>query len=194
MFKTLKGFLVVLALLISLGMNIATVTVQAVAIGVSSLVGAVAGVSAVLPEFRVVKLRGERKFLTEVVQSTSKRIAKRTAAGATRNIAATFGEAVPTFGVAVIVSATAWELKDACETMKDVHDVEVALDPTAANDDAATEVCGLEVPSAEIIWAKVKASPGEAWEMAKSLVPDLPELPVIDLPDLPEIPDWKFWN
>ena len=197
MLATMRTLILVVALIFSIGLNIATVAVQSVAVGVSSVVGAVVGTSAILPEFRTVKHKGERKFLADAVRSTSKRIAARTAKGAARNVAATFGEAVPTFGVAVIASATAWELKDACDTMTDVHDLDVALDPATASDETATEVCGLKVPSAEEIWAKVKASPGEAWALAKGLVPDLPELPELPaMPQLPEMPevDWKFWD
>jgi hypothetical protein len=128
---------------------------------------------------------GRKKLVSEAVEQTTQRVTKRTAAGATRNVAATFGEAVPVIGVGVVVAATAWELKDACDTMKDLHELEVALNPEKANDASVQEVCGLRVPSKEEIWAKVKASPGAAWQMAKDAMPELPELPSID---------WKFWD
>jgi hypothetical protein len=135
-----------------------------------------------------VTYRGKKKLLGEAVEETTQRVTKRTAAGATRNVAATFGESIPVIGVGVVVAATAWELKDACDTMKDLHELEVALDPTKANDASVQEVCGLRVPSKEEIWEKVKASPGAAWQMAKDAMPELPEMP-----SLPEI-DWTFWN
>jgi hypothetical protein len=123
--------------------------------------------------------------LSEAVEETTQRVTKRTTAGATRNVAATFGEAIPVIGVGVVVAATAWELKDACDTMKDLHELEVALDPTKASDASVQEVCGMKVPSKEEIWEKVKASPGEAWANAKAAMPDLPEMPSVD---------WKFWD
>lgn len=193
MFSSVRTVILVVALIVSLGLNIAIVTVQSIAMAVSSTVGAVAGVSAVLPQFRVVKANGERKFLTEAVRSTSERIAKRTASGATRNLASVFGEAVPTIGIGVIAGATAWELKDACDTMRDLHDLDVALDPANANPVDATEVCGLKVPTKEEIWDMVKASPGAAWELAKDAMPELPEMPEWTLPEMPEV-DWKFWE
>jgi septal ring factor EnvC (AmiA/AmiB activator) len=132
-----------------------------------------------------VTYRGQRKLLGEAVEDTTRRVANRTAAGATRNLAATFGEAVPVIGIGVVVAATVWELKDACDTMKDLQALEVALDPTKALADDVSEVCGLQVPTKEEIWAKVKASPGEAWQMAKDAMPELPEMPTID---------WTPWN
>jgi hypothetical protein len=128
---------------------------------------------------------GRKKLVSEAVEETTQRVTKRTAAGATRNVAATFGEAIPVIGVGVVVAATAWELKDACDTMKDLHELEVALDPTKAKDASVQEVCGLRVPTKEELWDLVKSSPGAAWQKAKDTMPELPEMPSID---------WKFWD
>lgn len=191
MLGNVKNLVLILALVASLILNVATVTVQSVAVGVSAVIGAVAGASAVLPELRMVVHKGQKKLLSEAVKTTTKRIARRTAIDATRNVTSTFGEAVPAVGVAVIVGVSAWELKDACDTMSDLHDLDVAIDPSLANDPSVSEVCGLRVPTKEEIWAKVSSSPEEAWNGAKALMPDLPEMP--DLPDMPEI-DWTFWK
>jgi hypothetical protein len=134
---------------------------------------------------RAVTYRGKKKLLGDAVQDTTERVARRTAVGASRNVASTFGEAIPVVGIAVVVAATAWELKDACATMKDLHELDVAIDPTRANSGDVSEVCGLKVPSKGEIWAKVKASPGEAWAKAKAALPDLPEMPKVK---------WKFWE
>ena len=183
----LKTIAFLLVLLGSLAFNVATVTVQAVALGVSGVVSAVAGASAVLPEFRTVTYRGQKRRLAEAVGDTSKRIAKRTAAAATRNAGSVVAEAIPVAGVAVVLGVTAWDLKDACETMTDLHELELASDPTATLDEEALHVCGLETPSKDEVWAAVKASPGVAWSNATSYIPDLPEL------SMPKI-DWTFWN
>lgn len=160
---------------------------------------------------KAVTYRGKKKLLGEAVQDTTKRVARRTAVGASRNVASTFGEAIPVMGIAVVVGATAWELKDACDTMNDLHELDVAIDPSKANAEEVSEVCGLKVPTKEEIWAKVKASPGEAWAKAKGVMPELPEMPDMSeswgkvkeaMPDLPAVPDlpdmpkikWKFWE
>jgi hypothetical protein len=104
-------------------------------------------------------------------------------------------EAIPLAGVAVIVGVTAWDLNDSCETMKDLHELDVAFNPNAAFDTSATEVCGLEVPTKEEVWQMAKSSPGKAWASAKLYAPDLPEWNAPEFPELnlPEI-DWTFWN
>jgi copper chaperone CopZ len=225
----MRTILLVGGLVVALALNVATVTVGAVASVVSGVVEAVTGVASVKTRLdrevatargdldgaqvrvqrlegeiadrdrrvraleaeveslkpRQVTYRGQKKLLGEAVEDTSERVARRTAVGATRNVAATFGEAIPVIGIGVVVAATAWELKDACDTMKDLHELGVALDPSKANSEEVSEVCGLKVPSKEEIWAKVKASPGEAWAKAKEAVPELPEMPKID---------WTPWN
>jgi hypothetical protein len=200
------------ALVLSLVLNILIVAVGSISAVASKLFEGVTGIASVVGSLQdeVGQLRGQvdakaktitdlegrlkpkevthggrKKLVSEAVEQTTQRVTKRTAAGATRNVAATFGEAVPVIGVGVVVAATAWELKDACDTMKDLHELEVALNPEKANDASVQEVCGLRVPSKEEIWAKVKASPGAAWQMAKDAMPELPELPSID---------WKFWD
>ena len=171
-----------LALVALLALNIATVTVPAVAAGVASIVGGVVGATAILPEFRTVTYRGQKKRLAAAVADTTKRVSTRTAKGAARNVGSIAGEAIPVAGIAVVVGVTAWELTDACDTMKDLRALELATDPTASEDPSVAEVCGLEVPSKEQVWEVVKASPGHAWEKAKGYVSDLPEL---------ELPTWR---
>lgn len=158
---------------------------------------------------KAVTYRGKKKLLGEAVSDTTHRISRRTAAGASRNIASTFGEAVPMIGIAVVVGATVWEVKDACDTMKDLHELEVSLDPSKANDASVKEVCGMAVPSKQELIAMVKASPGKAWQKTKDVMPDLPEMPEFHMPDFPDLSwpdlpdvkmpdmpkvDWSFWN
>lgn len=187
------------ALLGLLALNVATVTVPAVAAGVASTVGAIVGASSVLPEFRKVSYRGQSKRLTDAVADTTKRISKRTARGAARNVGSIAGEAIPIAGIAVVVGVTTWELKDACETMKDLRELELATNPDVTVDPTVAEVCGLEVPTKEQAWEAVKASPGQAWEKAKGYVPELPEWRKPDWPQW-DMPEWEMpkvgdiWN
>lgn len=122
---------------------------------------------------KLVTYRGNKRLLQDAVGDTSRRISTRTATGASRNLAATFGEAWPVAGTAVIVTATTLELYDACVIMKDLHELDVAFNPEAAFGADAKEVCGLRVPTAEEIWSKIKNSPGEAWRIVTEALPDL---------------------
>lgn len=165
-------------------LNVATVTVQGVAVAVSGVVSAVAGASAILPEIRGVSYRGAPTKLASAVSDTTKRVAKRTARGAARNVSSVFAEALPVIGIGAVVGVTAWELKDGCETKKDLHELELAVNPAAGQTIEATTVCGLEVPSKEEVWTTAKSSPGKAWASAKTYVPDLPEWNAPEFPDL----------
>ena len=127
---------------------------------------------------RWVDYRGERRMVSEAVENTSERISKRLVISTGRNVGAVFGEAVPFFGIAVIVAATTWELKEACDTMDDLYELDIAFNPDNAVPADHSEVCGLQVPTKEEIWQFVKDSPGAAWEMAKDLMPELPEFEV----------------
>lgn len=118
--------------------------------------------------------RGQKRAIKDAVSETSERIAKRTARAAARNIAAMPGEAIPIYGIAVVVGATAWEVTDACQMMGDMYDLDVAFNPDHAISDR--EVCGMRVPTAGELWDKIKAAPGEVWRDMKQLLPDLPEL------------------
>lgn len=88
-------------------------------------------------------------------------------------------------GIAVIIGVTAWDVKDSCETMKDLHKLNVAFNPETAIAPEAMDVCGLEVPTKAEVLKAIQSSPGTAWETAKKYVPDLPEL---------NMPSWLFWN
>lgn len=222
-FRAIRGLILVGLLVCSLALNVATVAVGSVAAIASNLFEAATGTVSVLGQRdrdlrverdrvkkldtdlrdekdRVKKLdtdveafRRKEKDVSKKVAATVKRISRRTVAAETRNIAATFGEGLPVVGIGVIVAVTGMELYDACATMKELHALDVAFNPQNANDAGVNEVCGMQVPTAEELWSKVRASPGEAWRRAKEAVPDLPEMPTFEMPTWPEV-DWTFWN
>lgn len=125
---------------------------------------------------RQVTYRGARRTAAEAVADTSDRLARRSAAAAARNIGSTFGEALPVIGIGVIAAATAWELHDACEMMKEMRALDVALNPDRAVPPEANAVCGMQAPTRAEIWAAIADSPGAAWERAQGFYAELPEL------------------
>ncbi len=90
------------------------------------------------------RLREERAANSDLVRTRSQGMARRVKLGAVRNLAATAGEAAPFVGTAVIVSATALELYDACEMLKDLHALDAAFNGGSGIDSG--EVCGMTVP------------------------------------------------
>lgn len=123
-----------------------------------------------------VKLRAKR----EAIGTVTDRISRRTARSASREVGSMVGEAIPYAGVAIIVGATTLELKDLCDTMKDMQELKEIFDPAAAPDENVTMVCAMKVPTKEEIWTMVKAAPGDAWEGVKAWMPELPEFPEIE--------------
>jgi len=155
---------------------------------VSNLTGEVAK----LKQSSTVTYRGQQKLLSEAVKDFSARVSRRTATSAARNAGSVVAEAIPFAGIAAIVGVTAWDLNDSCETMKDLHELNVAFNPDLALAPDIKEVCGLEVPSSEEVWQMAKRSPRAGWENAKIHVNKLPDL---TLPSLSDIYDMvRFWQ
>ena len=214
----LRTFVLVVMLVGSLTLNVASVAFSSVAMlvsgayeavtGVASVVGAkdrrvaslsddlarkeakIAGLSDEVASLRTMKkvpYRGQKRLLSEAVEDTATRVSRRTVSGAARNAGSVVAEAIPFAGIAVVLGVTAWDIKDSCDTMKDLHELEKAINPEAASALEAEEVCGLTVPSKDEVWKAVQSSPGDAWLTAKEYLPHLPEF------KLPSI-DWKPWN
>jgi len=72
--------------------------------------------------------RGEKRLLTEAITDTSGRIARRTGIAASRNASSVVAEAIPYIGIAAMLGVTAYDFKDSCDTMRDLHALNVAID------------------------------------------------------------------
>lgn len=121
----------------------------------------------------LVTYRGTRMAARQAVKDTASRVSRRTALAATRNVGSMAGEALPAVGVGVIAAATAWELRDACQMMREMRELDAAFNPDDPISD--DEVCGTKVPSREELWSMVRASPAAAWDKARGLYGSLPE-------------------
>jgi hypothetical protein len=131
--------------------------------------------------------RGARSSLSDAVIDTNGRIAKRTATAATRNASSVVAEAIPYLGIAAMLAVTAYDLKDSCDTIKDLHALDVAIDPAKEFGPEENEVCGLSVPAVNEVWQQVKDGSEEAWRDAGEYLPSLPDF---------SLPSWsvlKFW-
>ncbi len=143
-----------------------------------------------------VMIDGAEKTVEEAVALTTSRVRNRTVKLAAADLTATAGQAIPWIGVGVVVAATAYDLDMSCQTMKDMKALEQASDPTAVDDGDVSQVCGMKVPTADEVWEAVKASPGQAWNAAASVLSGLPSV----MPDLPAwwdylvSIDWTPWN
>lgn len=115
----------------------------------TAFVGAVSGVAAMAGLTTV----QARRALAQ--RAVLKRVGQRTARGAARSLGGAVAQSLPFVGVASVVGLTAWEVADACETMKDL----AALAPDAADDPA--DVCGLTPPTTAEVYHAIAAGAGE---------------------------------
>lgn len=136
---------------------------------------------------RKVVYRGTQKTVSEAILDTNKRIARRTVSAATRNASSVVAESIPYFGIAVMLAVTAADLNDSCNTIKDLHALDVAIDPNKAFSPDDSEICGLKVPTPEETWEQVKNGSAEAWDQAREYLPSLPEY------SLPAWNDVSLW-
>ena len=120
-----------------------------------------------------VTYRGQTRHAREAVKDTSGRLARRVTFASSRNVASVFAEALPFVGVGVILAATAWEINDSCEMMKDLRELDLAFNPDSAT--KGTEVCGMEVPERAEVWKSIRESPAAAWNGAQEYMPGLPD-------------------
>ena len=131
--------------------------------------------------------RGARTTFAQAATDTNGRIARRTMTAATRNATSVFAEAIPYLGIAAMLAVTAYDLKDSCDTIKDLHALDVAIDPTKEFGPEENAICGLSVPTVDEVWQQVKDGSEEAWRDAGEHLPELPEY------SLPSWRDLKFW-
>lgn len=123
-----------------------------------------------------IEFRGKKRSMRSVVNEVTGSVRLRTARVASANVGSMAGEGIPVWGIAVIVAATSLEIYSACDTMKDMHELELALMPDAppASDDV-NEVCGLAIPTATELWTMIKSSPGAAWDASSKFISNLPD-------------------
>lgn len=131
-------------------------------------------------------LKSEKAQQAKAVRAVTSRISRRTTIGAARNVASTFGEGIPVFGIFVIVAVTTMEITDACATMRDMEELAEAFSQAPPEDDAK-KVCELTIPSAAEIWERVKSSPGEILDELERQYDGL------ELPEMPSLGDWWDW-
>lgn len=113
-----------------------------------------------------VEFRGKKTTLKAAVADVASGVKKRTVKVAASNSASVFGEGVPVYGVAIIVATLGYELKTACDTMKDMDELQRMLDPDTASSEDVEKVCGMKVPTKEEVWQTIKDSPERAWSSA----------------------------
>lgn len=83
-------------------------------------------------------------------KSISRKISSRVARNLTLNVSSIVGESIPVLGIGAILSVTAIDLYDGCQTIKDTNELLLILEdkPNLARQ---YEVCGMQLPTLENI-------------------------------------------
>lgn len=173
--RRFSTLIAVLALVISIGLNFAVLTMSGVFAAASAVLSS-AGVTTVAARQAGDKL-AHRRATTEITRQTAAKVTARVQKGAARNMASVAGEAIPVVGIAVIAGALAYDVADACETARDIEGLEAALladkDPelalVAARDafDCRSIIPNYDdLPKSEEIYATMRVAPQQAWDMA----------------------------
>ena len=136
-------------------------------------------------------LRKSRNATRKIARKTTRTVTRRMGRGAARSIGSAAGEAIPFIGIGVIVGGLALEVKDMCNTARDMAGLQAALaaedDPELARQSAVDafdckamireELPGYtDLPSRETLWADIRERPAAALNGAKRYMPDLPDL------------------
>jgi hypothetical protein len=155
----MKTFLKILIFVLSLFLNVAMLASETVFAMASSAFTALTDMptaaSRIHPKNSKVNFKGEKVTVANAVGSTTKGIKRRAVKTAAKSVSAMAFEATPLIGVAAIVGVTTWELKDLCETAKDMDALNRALNPDETTDDGQTSICSIVVPTREELQEKV---------------------------------------
>jgi hypothetical protein len=175
----MKIFLTILLLILSLSLNVAMLANQAVFAMASSAFTALTDMptaaSKIHPKNTNVNFKGQKVTVAQAVGSTTSGVKRRAAKTAAKSVSAMAFEATPLIGAAAIVSVTAWELKDLCETAKDMDALNRALNPDEATDIDQTSVCSITVPTREELQEKVSKQTEEVTNNFKTFFTGLKE-------------------
>ena len=117
----------------------------------------------------------------KAVSRSTKNITKRTIRGVSRSLAAIPADFIPFVGNAVTLGVTSWELYDACETMKDMDEINksMGINDTVEKDKA----CKIKIPSKAEIFKAIKSSPGKVLDSVREFGVDIPEDALEDIPE-----------
>lgn len=130
--------------------------------------------------------KGQRVIDASEAKKVATGVRNRLARGVARNVSAIPAESVPYLGIGVIVSMTALDLYDACETMKDVNGLLVKLGQ-GVEDDA---FCGMKIPTREQVLADLNSTWRASYEKAHGEVEKAKgqvRLPQLQMPGAAEV-------
>ena len=143
-----KRLLLTCAILGLLATNVLTLTSTAFNAALSGFMSTAMGVATVAEALntRIAKQDQAVKKRKAVARKFGNRLTARTKRVAAASVAAIPGEAIPFLGVGILVAGTAYELYEACESMKDLDELYAGLGmDEEVPGDVVREVCEVDL-------------------------------------------------
>ena len=141
----------------------------------TELTGMPTAASKIHPKNTKVNFKGKKVTVAQAVGSTTSGVKRRAAKTAAKSVSAMAFEAAPLIGTTAIVGITALELRDLCETAKDMDALNRALNPDEATDVDQTSVCSIAVPTREELQETVSERAEEITNKFKTFFLELKE-------------------
>ena len=161
-----KRLMLTTTILVLIATNVLTLTSTAFNAAISGLMGTTFGIQTVSDVLRnkvdaknraiTNRKLATRKFGTKVTARTKKLVAT--------TLAEIPGQAIPLLGIPILLAATAYEIKLACENLDDLDQLYSDMgmaDETP--DDVMHSVCHPTMPDAGNVWDEVVEKTGEWW-------------------------------
>jgi len=104
----------------------------------------------------------------------AKRSRDRLAKSIGRSILTAPGKALPYAGIPIVIGLTAWEIKDLCDTIRDMNEIQTAARAPEAEVESEPIVCERPDLAVERAVAKLESYSRKKWDEYKKYVPDLP--------------------
>ena len=165
-----KRLILTLSFLALIATNILALTNMAFNAAVSGLMGTAFGIQTVSDVLRSkadVKARTAKRKVA--VRRFGARLTARTKRVAAESIAAIPGEAIPFFGITLLVAGTGYELYEACNSIKDLDRLysDMGMEDETP-DDVMHSVCHPTMPEAGNVWDEVVEKSGEWLDQARA--------------------------
>lgn len=123
----------------------------------------------------------------EAMKVASRRLAARVVTNAARNLSSVSAQTIPVIGTGIVLAVTAWDIHDACETLKDINEVNAVFD--LERSDQMT-VCGMKVPTRAEAAAKVRENWRAVYQQSADVLNKaggaitIPPLPSVTWPEV----------
>jgi hypothetical protein len=170
MLKTMtwtKRLILTASFLALIATNALTLTNTAFNTALSGLMGTALGVQTVSDVLRG-KVEAKKKIIKNRKAATRKfgnKVTTRTKKLVATTLAEIPGEAVPLLGIPILLAATAYEIKLACENLDDLDQLYSDMGMAEETpDDVMHSVCNPELPDTGEVWDGVVEKSGEWWE------------------------------